>query len=169
MITLPPSGPELGNGRLRRKQQPEHIDVELPPELLLVNVLDRAEAVDTGVVHKDVDPSEGVRRRGKDPFHVGCRGDVSLDRHRLAFRAHNLRDDLVGALAAARVVHHDRRTLGRELSGDFGPYSFRAARHDSHFSSQPMRPGGPNGRAASHSTNGHFSSPRLHPEDVAIA
>ena len=51
--------------------------------------------------------------------------NVAMDRYGPAAGAGNFGHNVVCDVAAARVVHHDGSTRGRQLAGDFGADFFR--------------------------------------------
>jgi hypothetical protein len=115
----------------------------LAVEFVLGDLLDWPEQVDTRVVRQDIDFSECGPRFGEDAVHIRGFRDVSLHRDRFAAGPYDIAHDLVGAFAAARIIHYHGGPFARELSGDLGAYSLRCARHDCHLACQPAHRSAP--------------------------
>jgi hypothetical protein len=65
--------------RLGSQQQAEHVDVEVLVEVLFGNVFDRREAVDTRVIHEDIQSPELPDRGVDDGPRVAGLGDVAAN------------------------------------------------------------------------------------------
>ena len=81
---------------LGRQNQPQHIGVEQPVELLLRNLPQRRKLVDAGVIHQNVQRSKCFLRLSKEALHVGCLGHIALHGDRSATLFHDLRDYALG-------------------------------------------------------------------------
>ena len=92
---------------LRRQQQTEDVEVELPVKEVLGHLLERRELVDAGVVDQDVEPAECLLAFGKQALDVRLLRYVTLHGDGLAPAAHDLRHHTLGALLAGRVVDDD--------------------------------------------------------------
>jgi hypothetical protein len=72
-------------------------------ELVLGDVFQRHEFVDTGIVHQHVDRAEGFFGFVKQPLHVGGLGDVALDGNGLTAVRFDVGDNTVRALLAGGI------------------------------------------------------------------
>ena len=101
---------------------PLEVDVDHRVPLGLVHVEAHLVAQDAGVVDEDVEPAEGVDGLADHALGAVPRRDAVAVGFGPATRGDDLVDDLLrrcrvgpfAARAAAEVVHHHRRTFGRE-------------------------------------------------------
>ena len=89
--------------------------------------------VHAGVVHQDVDRPEMACRFGEQVLDIRGLCDVALDRDGLAAGAGDVVHDFVRDVPAARVVHDNGSTLGRQLAGDLRADPFGGAGDDRDF------------------------------------
>jgi hypothetical protein len=80
------------------------VGIEVTAILAFGDLLDRAELVDAGIVHEDVDLSVGGRRHGENALDVFGLGNVALYDGRFAAGGGDVGRHLVGPLAVARIV-----------------------------------------------------------------
>jgi hypothetical protein len=132
---LPPRA-KLFDRFLRRENQAENIQIELPVEMLLGDLFEREEFINARVVDKNVELAKGLLRFGKQAFDVRFLGDVRLHRNRLAALRGDFADDLVRAGLAGSVVDDDGRAVRGELFGDGSADAFGRACDHGHFARQ---------------------------------
>ena len=72
------------DGFLRCEEQAENIDVKMFVKLLLGDLFQRREFVNSGVVDQNIDLAEGLRRSREEAFDFRLLCNVGLDRNRLS-------------------------------------------------------------------------------------
>src|SRR5262245_13615201 len=102
-------------------------------ELIIGDLFERYELVDSGIVHQHVEPVEGLLRFRKQPLHVGALCDIAFDSNGLTAICSDVADNAVCALLVGRVVHHDCGAWLAQALGDRRTDAFRCAGYDRHL------------------------------------
>jgi hypothetical protein len=125
---------------LRGEDQAQHVEVELPVEVLGRHFFERREFVNAGVVDQYIEPAECLFRLGEQALDVGGPGHIGLHGDRPAAFACDLGNDAVSSLLAGGVVDHHGRPLVSQVlrnrsadalrcTGNDGDLGFKSLRH----------------------------------------
>ena len=109
-----------------RQENAKHVGVEVPVEFLFRDRLDRGEPVDAGIVDEHIDQPERASCLGEQALDISGLRNIALDRSGLAAIAGDLRDYLLRAVPARRVIHQDGSACGRQLPRNLGSDSLRS-------------------------------------------
>ena len=105
---------EVLHSSLRRKEEAQHIDVEVPVKVLLGDGLEGDVLVHARVVYEDVKPAEVLDGCFNDTLRLGGLGDVARHSDGLSTGRFDGGDNCVRTSLAGCVVHHYRRPFCSE-------------------------------------------------------
>ena len=142
LMTLPPLSPKTSAAFCVVRMQAEDVEVELLVVVLFSHRFERAEFVDAGVVHEDVDVAVGGFGFGEEAIDVGFLRDVGLHGDGLPAALHDGIDDAIRAFFARGVVDNDARAGGGEMGGDIRADAFGGSGNNGDFTGEFLCGGG---------------------------
>jgi hypothetical protein len=124
---------------LRAEPRTAKVDVDETRPLLVGQLEEGNDRLDTGVVDQDVDRSELLPDTVDHRFDVGAPRHVGLHGRRPASRRSDRCGDLLRLVHVRDIVDRDVRSLGGEHLRNPAPDAPRRARHQCHFALQSQR------------------------------